>query len=92
MITLFEDRRIECAAIRSDHDGKIYAIARPARHNDIISHLAFDLGFPKPIVGQQGFLTNKGTFVGRHEANLIAYMSGQTSKLGPHGLFSEDVW
>jgi len=43
---------------------------------------------------KQGFVTNTGRYVDRHEAGEIALAAGQLEKLrcnGTHGLFSEDI-
>lgn len=51
---------------------------------DMVAH-----GEPKPITGEQGFVTNTGQFVTREEAAEIAFEAGQIRKRVPK-LFSED--
>lgn len=87
-------RRIVAAAIQLD--GFIASVPKPLRHYDIIYRLA-DTGFPTPIGGVQGFLTNHGYFVDRKTAMRIAIDAGQLKwrdgQQGPDGdLFSEDLW
>lgn len=85
---------IECAAIKSSYDNKIYAMERPNRHHNIIHYLAFEVGLPTPIKGNQGFLTSRGRFVDRKEASAIAFFSRQIKddnyKIST--LYSEDLW
>ncbi len=52
---------------------------------DMVAH-----GEPKPITGEQGFVTNTGQFVTREEAAKIAFEAGQILKPVPK-LFSEDL-
>jgi hypothetical protein len=78
---------IVSAAIRVDR--WIVTVERPGRHGDCINFLH--------SLGQncldQGFVTNRGRFVGREEAGQIAEAAGQTTRReGLVGLFSEDVW
>lgn len=83
---------IEASAIR-DTGGKIWSLPRPARHHDVI-HLMAESGLPTPIQGEQGFLTNEGTFVDRKVAAIVATAFGQLPN-GLHAypnLYSEDVW
>lgn len=87
--------KIECAAIKSSYDNKIYALERPSRHNDIISYMAFTVGLPRPIKGAQGFLTDRGRFVDRVKAMEIVKISNQPTvgwELHMDILFSEDLW
>ena len=87
-------RRVVAAAINHNDSGEIYSLPAPARHHDIIRHLA-DLGHPTPIKGTQGFVLDDGTFVMRRPA---LYLAGRANQLlrepiaRGHGLFSEDVW
>ncbi len=66
---------------------------RPRRHHDVI-HAMAEAGFPTPIRGDQGFLTDDGVFVNRLEGFKIATAAGQIlHKYGPADtLFSEDMW
>jgi len=72
-------------------DGKILSLPRPARHNDIFG----EAWFKENLVGhEQGFTTNKGEFVDRREALLIAMSSGQLirSPMVAGKLHTEDLW
>ena len=80
--------------------GKLYSLARPYRHHDVI-HMIFNLTNAQVYYSWQGFLVDAdhggGKFVGRKEACKIASRAGQLNivrpKTSPHDvLFSEDVW
>lgn len=81
---------IECAAIT--HFGKVYALARPARHHDIIGMICYELKTNFVGSGGQGFLTNRGRFVDRLEGEMIARLAGQVDVLIGSVLTSEDMW
>ena len=89
---------IKCVAheYTRDNDTVILWAPRPFRHGDIyyqrgsfISSLRND-GYKET----QGFLTNRGLFVDRHQALVIADKAKQIlSKTQPsYKLFSEDMW
>lgn len=63
------------------------------RHGDLMAEMA-RCGIPTPIIGVQGFQTDKTRFVDRAEALEIAKTAGQIiKKTGNESmLFSEDVW
>jgi hypothetical protein len=67
----------------------------PARHGTLL-HPMCELGVRHHHPDDQGFLTNKGRFVGRREALQIALKSGQPMIDHPSRhqtlLFSEDLW
>ena len=86
-----ESETIDRAAIR--YRNVIYDVPRPGRHDKVIAKIRGH-GFPPPILGKQGFITNTGRFVDRHEAMPIAKAAGQIKeKTGPDDmLFSEDMW
>lgn len=68
------------------------SMPRPARHHNILRQMA-EAGMPIPIIGEQGFLTSDGLFVGRHRAKVIAVEASQIIGTRDHDeLFSEDVW
>lgn len=80
--------------------GLTVSLPRPARHGDILRML-FDREQRSrgmvTLVGphEEGFLTNRGEFVDRSAARLIAVNSGQMgSKTGVNErmLFTEDLW
>jgi hypothetical protein len=68
-------------------------VPRPGRHHDVIRAMA-NVGFPTPITGEQGFVTDIGRFVDRERAAVLAKRAQQIiKKTGPSDiLFSEDVW
>lgn len=82
---------IIAAAIRL---GDVIAIVeRPGRHHNIIHNLC-DAGYPPPVVGQQGFINDKGKFLHRNEAMLEAKANNQVLHYtgGSDTLYSEDMW
>lgn len=83
--------RIETAAIMQD--GNIYTVVRPGRHHDVMRQM-FDMGIYATEGHVQGFYTNKGRFVDRREALVIAQERNQLiRKTAPaYELFSEDLW
>ena len=83
--------RIFQAAIK--FEDVIYTLKKPNRHEDIIKHMADDLGMKTPITGEQGFLDSNGNFINREDALVLARSTGQLLKeYHPKYLFSEDVW
>lgn len=82
---------IERAALRTPA-GVVYDLPKPARHHDVIAHMA-DKGVDAwPCT--QGFTTSVGRYVDRFEAMDIAKAAGQLvgEPSMPDRLFSEDVW
>lgn len=75
------------------YDQKVYSVPPPGRHHNII-RLMRDLGHPKPIKGEQGFLLSNGMFVDRETAKPIARVARQLLPRASESkyLFSEDVW
>jgi hypothetical protein len=53
-----------------------------------------EAGMPTLIVGEQGFLTDDGQFIGRVGALQLANDTGQLQVMhgNPKELFSEDLW
>lgn len=89
-----QPERITRAAIR--YKGNIVSLPQPARHHDIIRHIADELKWHPhylPVCGpeDQGFVTNTGRFIDRVEAYRVALNAGQLLR-GTPNLFSEDVW
>jgi len=78
------------AAIKQN--GVIYTLPRPARHVDVIKHMA-QRGLTS-VDGVQGFLDIKGNFLAREEAATRALSCGQVKELKfqPNKLFSEELW
>jgi hypothetical protein len=86
----WEEQKIVAAAIMQG--AVVCFVPRPGRHHDVIREMA-KAGFPTPINGVQGFLTDEGQFVQRRAALGIAECAGQLLPDKGHGeLFSEDVW
>lgn len=75
-------------------EGKIISMPAPNRHHNIIRFMANTLGFPTPIDGQQGFITEDGSFVDRVSAKYIASWYKQLLPRASKSdeLFSECVW
>ncbi len=84
---------IVAAAIKEN--GLIHFLPMPARHHDVIRAMVKN-GYPKPIKGEQGFVTIAGRFVNRNLALKIAILAGQLTMENKKGnqndLFSEDLW
>jgi hypothetical protein len=73
------------AAIRKD--GKVYT---GRRHHNILNSV---VPFGSLKNGEQGFVTDDGTFVNRIEAARIAIECGQIKELShPPYLYSEDLY
>jgi len=86
----YDEQRIVAAAIKQGN--VICSVPAPGRHCDVIRTMAH-AGFPIPINGLQGFLTDEGQFVERRVALGIAECARQLLPGKGHGeLFSEDVW
>lgn len=83
--------KIILAAIKTDDNQVSVALHPKSRHCWIIHHLANN-GFPKPIKGEQGFLTSEGRFVDRVEGKEIAIKAGQITETKFNKLYSEDLW
>lgn len=82
---------IKYVAIKQDDT--IYCLPKPFRHHDVIRTMVDVCKLPKPVTGEQGFMTNDGDFVDRKEALEIAFSCGQVEEpIAPPNLFSEDLW
>lgn len=82
---------ISCAAIKFME--RIFALERPYRHHDVIWFINDETGCrlcDHPYT--QGFLTNRGRFVDRKEAEYIARECGQVTSIIGSVLTSEDMW
>ena len=85
-----DDRRIECAAIRT-LDGRVWT---GRRHNDCVAEIAKASGVTS-VAGERGFVTCAGRFVSRAEARIIAVAAGQVRDLAacdPVELTSQDLY
>lgn len=79
--------RIKEAAII--HGGKIWT---GRRHHEVIKKIIDDVGASQaPILGEQGFVTECGRFLGREAAAIVAFEAGQIPAL-KRELFSEDLY
>jgi len=76
-----------------DGDGRVYSLPEPYRHSHVIGVMARICKLKIPIIGEQGFITDDGIFLGREEAAVYALQNKQIEKLswGPE-LYSEDLW
>lgn len=92
--------KITEVAIKAKTDDKVWSLEKPNRHHNVI-WLMRENGYAKGWMGEQGFVTDKGTFVSRREAMVIAAEAGQlnperakdSGHPGTLGqLFSEDLW
>lgn len=89
-----DDRvRVVAAAIRMG--GEVISLPPPARHNDILAHMAkLQHGIYRVPAHTQGFLISDGRFADRRAARKIAEAAGQLlpRDMGLPELYSEDVW
>lgn len=87
--------RIVQAATRDRKTGRIYSVAVPGRHHNVVSLMkqvgAAGHGHEGSV---QGFITSRGRFLGRREALKVATLANQLIRKTPPDdrLFSEDVW
>lgn len=87
-------RRIAAAAIQGPW-GIIYQVQPPGRHHHVIKQM-IEGGFTPPITYPQGFVTDRGEFVDREVAKVIARIAGQIirhsgGENNPE-LYTEDLW
>jgi hypothetical protein len=85
-----EEMKIKCAAIMAN-DGRIF---EGRSHGEVIKTYGQDGKFKGKGTTNQGFVTDKGNFVGRHEAARIAIAAGQVKRDKLHKgvyLMSEDL-
>lgn len=83
-------KRIKQTTIRDD-DGRVWTLARPARHGDILRHMR-ENGKKGSFLTGQGFVTDDDAFVGRREAAIITLGRQVTKLISPPNLYSEDLW
>lgn len=86
--------KIVAAAVKKGEE--VYSLPPPARHHDILQHMA-TLGLKQEADDTQGFLTDLGRFVRRKPAFYIAEAAGQLIRPKQGGyqgdeLYSEDLW
>ena len=88
---LYENEQIVSAAIVFEN--RVYVMDRPNRHHNILHKLALENAVQLPVVGLQGFWTNRNRYVGRILAGQIALKSMQIKKLNwAPELYTEDLW
>jgi len=80
-----DSERIEQAALL-DNTETLMTLPCPVRHHDL-----FRMFKPCGYV-TQGFMTNRGRFVKRDDALVIARAAGQVKKIRGSVLCSEDLW
>ena len=75
-----------------DYNHIIISQPKPARHGDLLTPLS-QMNEMAAHLCEQGFLTNKGEFVDRYVARIIALTRGQMIRYTHQTkLFSEDLW
>ncbi len=82
--------RIERAALRLS-TGEVFSLRRPARHHDVMRSCPSSIDDDH----EQGFVTDRGRFVGREEALVLATAARQiVRRCGGDSfqLYSENVW
>lgn len=87
-----QEELIVSAAIQ--YKGINLTLDRPGRHGSLINFLWYHVGEKDHENWVEGFLTNRGRFVGREEAGILVLASGQGSPrtLCSGRLYSEDMW
>ena len=81
------------------YNSKVYALAKPNRHHNVIRMIAEDNGVGIAGYDTQGFVNDKGYFLNRKQAYRYAKSVGQLDRSKhPSGsydgdeLYSEDLW
>ncbi len=83
--------KITGVALYINETGSIWALPKPARHNNLFALAAFLNQQAEPAT--QGFMTSEGRFVNRADAMIIAAKSLQLIKnIDSKYLYSEDLW
>jgi hypothetical protein len=80
-------------AIKHRRTGEVFAMTKPARHFNLLEQLRSDGKF-EFTHGEQGFLTDEGTFIDRFQARGYVELNGQPTlhRVGTRDLLSEDLW
>lgn len=85
--------RVVCAAIRKKDTDLVVC---GARHYDLVMHKVLEALAEKHKAAEweQGFLSNKGLFLGRMEARTMAVDNNQSFRQWPNDdeLYSEDLY
>lgn len=75
-------------------DGTFLALPKPNRHHHVLRALVAE-GEKTPIIGEQGFVDDKGNFLDRMQARMHAVECGQVEEDNLdhyREIFSEDLW
>lgn len=82
---------IKAAAILQD--GVIYSVPAPGRHHHVMMNM-LSMGIYADHTHIQGFVDDRGLFLNRADALMVATAYGQLiRKTAPdYELFSEDLW
>lgn len=77
--------------------GAVYSLPAPNRHHHVIAKIVAETGVDNVDVhdDDQGFLDERGTYLNRQQALVIAELLGQIKPgtvIRARQLFSEDVW
>ena len=90
--------KIIAVAVRLE-DGSMFVKERPFRHHNVFHMMYDDFDVSSDMLenSEQGFLDNRGMFLNRKEAYILAKTNGQLlqRKAGQYDgneLFSEDLW
>ncbi len=84
---------VDSAALRCD--GVVYTLPRPARHSDVIQHMAAKGVIANRPGVEQGFVLSDGSFCDRQRSATIAAKAGQILPgrvVRAKTLTSEEVW
>jgi len=84
---------ITASAIKVTQEGKESIVVTGKRHCNCFETI-HEMGIRRPFVDEQGFVTDEGKFLTRHQAKIYAERCGQVKEdSGRHGeLYSEDLW
>lgn len=88
---------IEYAACFNLRNDEIFVVNQPGRHHHVV-HFMASIGIKQTTLANQGFLTNRGRYVNRTEAMIIARKADQLldknkdKSYRDRELYSEDVW
>lgn len=75
--------------------GLVFSQARPADHFGLIRHMSNELGLINGENFEHGFITDRGRFLNRTDAYMLARQNGQYRRTGDaqvRKLYSEDLW
>lgn len=89
-----EPERIVHAATLHRRTKRIYSVAAPGRHHQVLSMMRQVGLTTNHSENIQGFVTSRGRFLNRTEAAIVAKLAGQLIRKTPpeDALFSEDLW